>query len=121
MGLTFEGRLVFQDAIKGVSQVIDPAIALVSAYGSQGASIFESAKQAITWGTKNATSGLPMTQNNIQFSINLNGGSSVTINKIKLYYNDNGTGIEVGEVDVDATVFNVNGVFVLTSLNFNFI
>jgi hypothetical protein len=120
MGLYDQGKILLQNAIKGVSQEIDPAIALISAYGSRGASTFESTKQTITWGTTNATTGLPMTQANIQFAINLSGGSSVTINKLKLYYNDNGSAIEVGEVDVDATTFTVDGFFVLSTLNLNF-
>ena len=119
MPLLHNGNIILQNAIKGVSGEIDPLVTHISVAGTQDGSAFESAKNAVAWSTPNFTSGLAMVGTE-QFTISKGVGGNITINKIKLYFDDNGSFIEVGEVDTTSTLFTASGQFTVQTLTLNF-
>ena len=119
MPLLHRGNIVLQGAIKGVSGQVDPLVTHISVAGTQDGSAFESAKNAVAWQTENFTTGLALSGTE-QFSINKGAGGNITIDEIKLYFDDNGVFIEVGEVDTTSTLFTASGQFTVQTLTLNF-
>lgn len=119
VGLLADGSIILQNRFKGVSGEFDPLITHVSAFGVQDGSPFETSKLSITFLNANATNGLVM-DGSKQFTITKGSGGNITINKIKLYFDDNGSFIEIGEVDTTSTLFTANGIFTLQTLALKF-
>lgn len=125
MAITNDGKLLLQNKFK------TPSVAAYTHARLKGEESFLAdpnpvtflgTVNAISWGTPNASTGLPIVGNE-SFSITFPSGTgtaAITINAIEIGVLSGQTFTPYAEVDLTPAVFQASGIYTVTSVNINF-
>lgn len=123
MALTNDGKLLLQNKFK------TPSVAYYTHARLKGEQVFvgdptpvawTGTVNAISWGTPNASTGLPIVGNE-SFSITVDAGtSSITVTGIEIGELSGETFSRYAEVDLSLALFQASGIYTVTSVNINF-
>ena len=123
MAITNDGKLLLQNKFK------TPSIPYYTHARLKGEELFvgdpnpvawTGTVNAISWGTPNASTGLPIIGSE-SFSITVDAGTSgITITGVQLGVLSGATFTPYAEVDLTLAVFQASGIYTVTSININF-
>jgi hypothetical protein len=124
MAIQNEGKLLLQNSFKDTVSLPIATHARLKGeeqfLGDQNVYDWESTVNSISWGTANATTGLPLTGNE-EFEITLSGGTTfITVTGIEFGVLDGSTFTKYAEATLSSAVFSASGRYTVTAATINF-